>query len=189
MIFVETEKYVEFLVTHKMTANQFLFCYLKASYDIKNLRRYIERIGFFKAEEIKDLIERGYIEDFNEKNPNGTRQDFVDSYLVTPKFTREIFVETEQAGEELWNAFPAFISINGSRVSARSTDKDILIKNYIKKIKNNKKLHEEVLSLLKLAVERSEIKMGIEKWVGGEQWVTLRELFKTNDGTHGIEVY
>ncbi len=36
----------------------------------------------------------GYVEDFNAENPNGTKQDYVDSYIVTPKFHKEIFVET-----------------------------------------------------------------------------------------------
>jgi hypothetical protein len=182
MIFVETEKYVDFLVKHKMTPNQFMFCYLKATYNMTSFRKYIKGVQHFKAEEIKDLIERGYIEDFNEKNPNGTRQDFIDSYLITPKFHKEIFVETEQAGEELWATFPSFLIINSNRVSAKSCDKDVLIKTYCKRIKNNKKIHEEVLSLLKQAIERNEIRMGIEKWVGSEQWNVLKDAYKDNGG-------
>lgn len=178
MIFVETEKFIDFLVKHKLTPNQFMFCYLKASYDMPSFRKYIKEVGFFKMEEIKDLIAKGYVEDFNTEG-----RDYVDSYLVTPKFTKEIFIETEQAGEELWKAFPPFIHINSTRVSARSCDKEVLIKSYCKKIKNNKNIHEEVLSLLKQAVERNEIKMGIEKWVGSEQWNILKELYNKDSNT------
>lgn len=183
MIFVETEKYVDFLVKHKLTPSQFMFCYLKASYDMTSFRKYIKEVGPFRMEEIKDLITKGYLEDFNATNPNGTKQDYVDSYIVTPKFHKEIFIETEQAGEELWKAFPPFIHINSTRVSARSCDKEVLIKSYCKKIKNNKNIHEEVLSLLKQAVERNEIKMGIEKWVGSEQWNILKELYNKDSNT------
>ena len=181
MIFVETEKFIDFLVEHKMTPTQFMFCYLKANYDMSSFKRYIKTVGVFRSEEVKDLIDRGYIEDFNEIGANGRRTDYIDSYLVTPKFTKEIFIETEQAGEELWNSFPPFIMINGNRVSARSCDKDVLMKSYCKKIKNNKKIHEEVLSLLKESVTRNEVKMGIEKWVLSEQWSVLKQLYQTNN--------
>jgi len=189
MIFVETEQFVDFLVQHQLTPNQFMFCYLKASFDMKNFKRYMDKVGKFKREEISDLIERGYIEDFNEFGPNGARKVFIDSYLVTPKFTKNLYIETEQAGRELWELFPDYFTINGSRVNAKSCDQDAIIKLYCKYIKNGVKLHKEVLSLLKQAVDRGEIKMGIEKWVSSKQWEILKRLFNENDGKHGIEVY
>jgi hypothetical protein len=186
MIFVETEKFINFLVKHQLTPNQFMFCFIKATYDMNSFRKYIKSVGAFKSEEIKDLITKGYIEDFNDKG-----RDYIDSYLVTPKFTKEIFIETEQAGEELWATYPPFITINTSRVSARSCDKDTLIKTYCKRIKNNKNIHEEIISLLKEAISKDEIRMGIEKWVGSEQWNNLKDLYQgsKNQTEYGSEEF
>jgi hypothetical protein len=202
MIFVETDKFINFLVKHNMTANQFMFCYLKANYDIAHFKKYATNRknyvaeakaegrtvpgGVISSDELKDLVHRGYLEDFNDKG-----RDYIDSYLVTPKFTKEMFIETEQAGEELWATYPPFITINTSRVSARSCDKDTLIKTYCKRIKNNKKIHDEIITLLKEAISKDEIRMGIEKWVGSEQWNNLKELYEgsKNQTEYGNEEF
>jgi hypothetical protein len=167
-----------------MTPNQFMFCYMKHTYHIggeKLLKRYFENVKRFQGEEIKDLIKRGYVEDFNEPG-----KDFMDSYLITPKFVKAVFIDTDEAGEELWNTYPAYLMINSVRVAARSCDKEEIIERYAKIIKNNIKKHKEIIELLKKAIKRGEINMGIEKWVKSEQWEILKGVKEDRPNTTAI---
>lgn len=164
-MFIEIEGYIEYLVKHKMTPNQFLFLYLRHTLDTDILEKYIEGVRAWKREEIYELVNRGYLD-----NVNSEGEDNSEAFFVTPKFVQEMFVELEEAGEQLWEAYPPFFFIDGRRCAARTCDKEWLEKTYGKRIKQNRGKHEKILRLVKKLKAENKISMGIEKFVTSEQW-------------------
>jgi len=200
MAFYDIQKHTELLCEYKITPNQFYFLWILTTKRYEMLYKYLQqslpqeeqirveaeskKIGkpvpsshSFKAEEIKDLVNRGFI-----KLLKGSFKDELDMYEVTPKFFKKIFVSTNLAGEELWEIYPPFLYINGNRVSARGADKEKLIDAYAKKIKNNLELHIKVLDIVK--ANRDSLNMGIDKFVNTEYWLDLMTTPEaTNYGT------
>lgn len=178
---VDVDELVDFLVKHKITFDQYMFLLLRHRLDMKNLEKYIKKVKGFSRVDLKDLIEREFLDDVNTPG-----YEYVTSYFCMPKFTHEMWIEHSDAGEELWNTYPSFFCLTGgARVTARSCDKELLEKTYGKKIKNNLKKHKEVIELLKRAVEMNDITMGIEKFVASEHWTVLKEKYSNTKSKEG----
>jgi hypothetical protein len=182
----DTPALTKFLVKHSLKIEQYWFLWYRHNLDNDNLAEYIKGIGGFKREDLKDLVKRGYLD-----NVNSPGEEMISAYFATPKFYEELFADTDISGEELWEAYPThFYLSGGSKVVARSCDKDQLIKSYAKKIKHNLKKHKSILEILEVAKQRGDISMGIEKWVASEQWKTLKDMYKEQDSnSHGIDVH
>lgn len=170
MLFVETDKLVDFLTKNKLTVGQFMFCYLTYTKDWKNIYRYNEETVGFNPKELADLEERGLV-----RNLNKDGEDFCDMYIISQGLFKNIYIDLDVAGEELWETYPPFLYVDTKRVPARSCDKDALIKTYLRRIKNSKKKHEAVLTTLKKAITEDRVSMGIEKWVTSAQWESLEQ--------------
>jgi hypothetical protein len=139
----------------------------------KALVDYIEEVGGFKREDLIDLEKRGFLDNMNEVG-----QEMLSAYFVPPKIADKLWVEHEMAGQELWDIYPSFFIIGGGKqVPTKSCDREALIESYCKKIKHSKKRHEEVMEVLKHAIQMNDITMGIEKWVGSHQWESLKEKY------------
>jgi hypothetical protein len=164
-MFIELEGYLEYLVKHKITPNQFLFLYLRAHRDVATADYYIQNVKAWKREEIQDLVKRGYIDDVNSPG-----EEYVHAYFATNKFTQEMWISLDEAGDELWETYPPFFFIDGKRCAARTCDKELHAKIYLKRIKNNRAKHEKIIELLKKLKKENRIQMGIEKFIVSEQW-------------------
>lgn len=169
MLFVDTEKLIDFLAKHKITFGQFIFCYLHYTKDFDSIYKYVNEVRPWTSEEIRDLEKRKMMRNLNQ----GESDDFSDMYVIEDWFLKEIFIGTEQAGRELWDEYPPFFSMDGRRVPARSCNYDVLIKTYIRRIKNRKDIHENIMKVLRQAKKEDRISMGIEKWVSSAQWEAL----------------
>ena len=177
---IDTEKLVEFLSSRKMTANQYLLCHLLYMGEHDLLARLVKNDQLrFAKKEVNDLIERGYLEKLF-----GDNSQF--SFMTTDKFSRAVFVDEEEAGQQLWDTYPKVLSIDGVMQSTRTCDKDDILETYYKRIKGSKKKHEFVMQMLHRYVDlvkaRQMNSMGIEKWVKGENWDVVAELSEQSVG-------
>lgn len=73
-------------------------------------------------------------------------------------------------GQELFDMYPPFISINGKLCSLKNIAKkyntlDEFFFAYSSAIKHNPDLHKEVLDLLKWGIENNQIRYGIVEFV------------------------
>jgi len=174
---VDVDELVDFLIKHKITFEQYMFLILRHRLDMKNLEKYIKKVKGFARADLRDLIDRGFMDDLNSPG-----QEQCSAYFCMPKFTHEMWIEHSDAGEELWNTYPSFFCLTGGvRVAARSCDKELLEKTYGKRIKNNLKKHKEVIELLNRAKEMNDITMGIEKFVASEHWTVLKEKYNNTE--------
>lgn len=188
-MFINLDRYVKTLTELKISANQFLLCYLlyvdqrddegrlvKKGSAMANLYKYATRATPWSKSEVRDLVDKGYLRDPNYRKDK-THPDYLE---VTDKFCRFIFT-SDSNFEELWNAFPTLIdnfkNPNGPRIKLKVCDKHEMRELYKKRVRSQVK-HEHVMKLVKWAVENDEINFNFQNFIRGELWETLEELRK-----------
>lgn len=186
-MFINDEKYLKFLIENRLNANQFLFCYLLATVNRnhKYMVRYTKEVSLLSADEVSDLVERGYLADMN--SPGETYHDM---YIVLDKFKDLLFIDSEVAFEAVWKKYPRYLQerINGKEVSAKTTGlgKDGLAHKYGKYIGNDIQKHERVLEALDWAIDNGKVTLGIEKFVLNHIWDDwLMEKEERRNNEHG----
>lgn len=111
-------RFIDFLETHDMSPSQFLLCWIlyldKREHEgrslpdsgpaIANIYRFVERVAPWPDEEIRDLVQRGYLIDQNVSR----KQIYPDHLAVTDKFVGAVLA-TESQFEQLWDAYHPFM--------------------------------------------------------------------------------
>lgn len=184
-MFENVDRYVHVLSEMKISANQFLLCYLlytdqkkdgkyvKTGKGISNLYKYVRKAVPWTKEEVRDLVDKGYLRDPDYKSDD----TYPDHLLVTDKFVDKLFVYPS-AFEELWEEYPTIVpnfkNPNGPSVKLKSCDYFELQELY-KKLVRTKYKHKEIIELVKWARDKERLNIGIEKFVKGRQWEALKE--------------
>lgn len=101
------------------------------------------------------------------------------------KVVDQIYQHSQDFGIELFNAYPAYTSINGRMFSLRNITKnfksfDDFAYTYGKSIKFNEQEHKRILELLEWAKENNHVTSGICDFVISQQWRTY-ELLRDGD--------
>lgn len=187
-MFYNVEKFAMLLVKYKLTPNQFFFAYLlhEGRYDL--LKKYcnIENgVGLFKADDIKNLEEKGYIININ-PTEKGIQQSYMDCFICTSTFKEIAFLEYEEPLQELMAVYPHILTIEGRNFPAKSIDPNILGPIYLKNIKADVYKHIEVIELTKYAVKNNLIMTGIDKYVKSSMWEGIKEAKEKNVEFNGI---
>lgn len=191
----EDENVLEWCIQNEINVNQYLFMFflIEGSFHLPEAqsyaKRYIKKFGIFDREIVDDLIERGFIEDYN--SPGQARPEF---FKVRDEVI-EMLKCTENQGEELWNAYPATFELHGTRYNARVAgvygDKEKLIDAYLKKIRRSKKKHAFVMQMLekylKLVDSRTINSMKLSDWIANEMWNTIEEIKEEDDGIEVLQ--
>lgn len=142
----------------------------------ESLARQYLKVTKFTMEDMADLEERGYVVNMN--TPPSTLPEL---YLVNENIANEIFAG-EDAGEELWRAYPATFPLsNGSSFVARGGgDKDELIAEYLRRINNSPSKHSFVMkqvSRYKELVAQGKINgHKLSDFISMELWETIAEI-------------
>jgi hypothetical protein len=178
------DEWVNLLTRLKISPNQFLICWLVYEKDMASTIKYYQENpkNRFSIEDIEYLVENDFLLRLS-KDKNNNNLDY---FMTTPKFTENLIVDEDDAGDEIWDAYPSWLMVNNHKVSAKSCDKDDLKRKYSLKIKGSMKKHLQIMATLKEYVNRNNglATMGIEKFVGSEQWNVLEEAYKeTPDGS------
>lgn len=101
---------------------------------------------------------------------------------------KEFYHFSQDLGMELFENYPAFITINDRQYSLRNITKlyksfDEMCFAYAKEIKFSLDKHKEVMELLQYAKDNNLIKSGICDFIASHQWLTIQELQDGNYGT------
>ena len=80
--------------------------------------------------------------------------------------------------DELFALYPSHIPVQGSLVSGRSGDQDLMAASYAKALQKPGVTHEQVLELVHWAKEQSPsmITMGLQKFIASREWLGLQQL-------------
>lgn len=171
------ERYVDFICESGLTQNQFLLLYLTYKKRLDLILKYKQRfptedgtmIGKFW---IDDLVTKGFIVMEGNK---GT---------ITLKF-KQIFCNKIDIAEELIDAYPSTMEIQGKIVPLTAIDIIVVADLYIEKILDNRQEHEEVLKDLAYAVKNNMINVSIKNFILGKYWLSIRKKRKsTTDDSH-----
>ena len=101
-------------------------------------------------------------------------------------FKKQYFRASFEMGEELFNTYPQFLTINGVVYNARRISKkfdsleDAYLK-YAKSIKNDPNIHLEVLELIKWGIENNYNFTTLDDFIADRAYIALKS-FKEGSG-------
>ena len=157
---VDVKKALKICNENNLSFEELFFCYLllfnsenrQSEFNLE-FKVYYENnkmIHNYKTDIIDALVEAGFIINHNKVN----QKIRLDKILITDKakqllFGDDKFITIDVAWQEVMNAYPKFMSINGKRINARTTDNITKLQEhyYNNVIKGSYKLHREFIEL------------------------------------------
>lgn len=129
----------------------------------------------FTKETFIRLKSKGYIE-FNEDTVE--QMVFSNELSVTKEFSEYLFTNSLEGGDELFEAYPDFIEINGKRMGAKvcsGTNIFDVQETYLELIGHNREKHEEILKKIGIAKRNKNpyVNISIVNFVNQECWKYL----------------
>lgn len=195
------EKVTEICSKRNITPNQLFFMYAIYNNDWKLIYNFLkitrnrirdgkEIFGFDIETELKPLVELGYLVNWKNDWSHLNSKDYqpIDYFELTDKFKYLLFIDTEEAGEELFREYPKFITINNTKIlSTQGGDykgkycgKDELIELYCKKINNNYDIHKENMKGIEKAKKNKSFMFPLlRKYILDELWHSINEMDET----------
>lgn len=166
---IETEELIDFIFKHDITIEEFLFCWMLCEPVEKRgkyVKMYFDR-NPIKEESLEKLTKLGFIDHFGVSNNYFALSNF----MVTPKFSSELSVDSEDAFMEFFDTYPDSLLINNSqRVGAKSigiSEEKYLRALYYKIVGISKKKHEKMIKAVKAysAENQGFATIGFEKFL------------------------
>lgn len=161
---------VDLLLKHKLTANQFIFLYLKINNMDEKLYRYLETTRPLSKNELFDLEEKGFI-----VNINQSADDYwADGFVVSDRFIKAFEPNTILA-EEFWDTFPGFFINQGFDNPLKTIPKKEFLFRYAAFVETDNKLHHRIMRALRFQKGKGEVKSRIERWFDNHTWEQIEE--------------
>jgi len=164
------QELVALFLKYKLSANQFIFMYLKLIKKDEHLYRYLETARPLSRNEINDLEERGFITNIN----TGANDYWADGYIVTDRF-KKIMEPDRSLAEEFWNTYPGFGLINNQRAPLKGVSKSEFLQRYAMYVRNNEVLHERIMRALRFQKGKEEITIRIDRWFEAHTWESVEQ--------------
>lgn len=173
---------VDTLVELKISANQFLLCYLLLTDEkengkyvankkaMVNVYKYAYAVKWSKSD-IEDLVTKGYLKSYNKLNSFEA-----DLMVVTNKFKEDFFASQDRFSQ-LVSLYPKTLpNFSGTGYwKTMATDIDAL-EEYYNRIVRLKSTHESIIELTQWAVDNNQINTNFENYVKGRCWDAIKEL-------------
>lgn len=191
----DVNAYVDFMVKHKLSTNQFLLLmllhtesYFKSQKGLKyktvgNIYKWSKEGKGWSEQEIEDLINKDYLFGIKSQQANGTITYSIDQLILTQKFSDIMFVNSTFAFEEILEIYPDTFQINGQVVFTKSGDLDKVQQNYFKLIKGNTVKHEEIKHIITYAKERGLCNYKLENFLTKGVIDTIKKMIGESHGT------
>lgn len=169
-----SKKYTDFLIKHKITADQYLFCYLLYTADYANLYAYTETLQTVDKQMVNDLVRKGLIDNIAYSS---SMRYIADCYEVTNKFLDSYLLSVEDPAKDFWDAYPDFMWIEGKRIPIKTADyDDEFVPKYNKSVNFRKKIHQRAMKALEYEKNSTtSVSMGIMKWIGSRRWEMIEK--------------
>jgi hypothetical protein len=175
----DIDKYVDFLTANEISEHQFLILWLVQNKDINNIKKYKLKFKQFNVEEILDLIDRGFIDDFGVVRD---KQEFdIFNFLVTDKFSKLVTIDYQDAYDNLVMVYPKWVTVQGRKYPTITGDPLKLSKEYLKYHKNNRLATERVERITKeYFANPNAVVTNIEKYILNRLWNIYEEEIVNN---------
>lgn len=174
------DNYIDFLCENSISEHQFLILWLIHTKDLTNITKYKRKFERFDVDEILDLIERGFIDDFGLVKDNQRTFNIYD-FIVTDKFSQIVVIDEDDAYNELVSVYPPWILISGpntapKKVPSITGDPYKLSKEYNKFIKQNRLVHNDIIVTIKeYYKERKYAMEKIENCILNKRWILMKQ--------------
>lgn len=189
---MELNTILNLLITYNLTADELLVVYLTfLARDEENHPEYFSKWftnggsdklrSIFESLKQKGLIHRDYNPTEYDPNEIEFNKNFLKSWLKN----------SGEMGEELFDAYPSWLNVNGKLMPLRNIAKkfstlDEFFFAYSSAIKHNPEKHKEVMEILDWAKQNELINFGITEFVCSQKWRDLKEL--RDNGTDTIRI-
>lgn len=166
----EISEWVNLLLKHRLTANQFIFLYLKVRHKDEALYRYLETTRALSAKELNELEERGLI-----INANVSANDYwADHYIVADGFAK-IIDPFLQMAEEFWSLYPSMPLDGRRKTLLKSVDKIEFLFAYAFTVMLDNQIHASAMRALRYLIGKKEVNQRIDVWVEEKRWRTTEK--------------
>lgn len=164
----EISEWVNLLLKHRLTANQFIFLYLKVRHKDEALYRFLETTRALSEKELNELEERGFI-----INANVSANDYwADHYIVADGFAKIIDPFLRMA-EDFWNLYP-HMPLDGKRKTLlKAVDKIEFLFSYAFSVMLDNQVHASAMRALRYLIGKKEVNQRIEVWFEHKKWKTI----------------
>lgn len=158
-------EWVNLLLKHRLTANQFIFLYLKVRHKDEALYRYLETTRALSEKELNELEERGLI-----INANVSANDYwADQYIVAEGFVNIIDPYLHMA-EDFWNLYPS-MPLDGKRKTLlKPVDKIEFLFAYAFAVMLDNQIHAAAMRSLRYLIGKKEVNERIDRWFEDKKW-------------------
>lgn len=180
-ILTNVTHYTEFLISNKLSTNQFLLLYLL--YTERMVKDKTGRIGYtqgtciykwhnkgsgWSQAEIEDLCNKDYVIAMKKQYDVGDKKQYgyaIDDLIITDKFNDIMYINTEGAFDEILSLYPDTFNINTQTVFTKAGNLDKVSDEYHKLIKYNLDYHEKIKEIIEFAKLRGMCNMKLENFL------------------------
>lgn len=168
---------------YKLTADELLLVYLTFIAQSENgsntdyFVRWYDSCGKYNLKNLfESLKEKGVI--LKNYNPSAYIPEEIE---FNSNFLKKYFKLTGQLGQELYNAYPSYMYINGKIVSLKNISKifrdlNELYFKYASIIKHNVDKHKEILDILEWAKSQDLVTVSLPEFIISCKWNEYKEL-------------
>lgn len=168
---------------YKLTADELLLVYLTFIAQSENgsntdyFVRWYDSYGKYNLKNLfESLKEKGVI--LKNYNPSAYIPEEIE---FNSNFLKKYFKLTGQLGQELYNAYPSYMYINGKIVSLKNISKifrdlNELYFKYASIIKHNVNKHKEILDILEWAKSQDLVTVSLPEFIISCKWNEYKEL-------------
>lgn len=168
---------------YKLTADELLLVYLTFIAQSENgsntnyFLRWYDSCGKYNLKNLfESLKEKGVI--LKNYNPSAYVPEEIE---FNSNFLKKYFKLTGQLGQELYNAYPSYMYINGKIVSLKNISKifrdlNELYFKYASIIKHNVNKHKEILDILEWAKSQDLVTVSLPEFIISCKWNEYKEL-------------
>lgn len=168
---------------YKLTADELLLVYLTFIAQSENgsntdyFVRWYNSYGKYNLKNLfESLKEKGVI--LKNYNPSAYIPEEIE---FNSNFLKKYFKLTGQLGQELYNAYPSYMYINGKIVSLKNISKifrdlNELYFKYASIIKHNVNKHKEILDILEWAKSQDLVTVSLPEFIISCKWNEYKEL-------------
>lgn len=183
------DREIDFMNKYNLTADEFFLIrliFLAQDDHEEYLSKFFthNQLGYQVIDLLKSLQEKGIINKSYEVPEKGTIFD-PQEVEFNKRVIDQFYQHSQDLGAELFEAYPAFTTINGKLFSLRNIAKgfksfDDFCFYYGKSIHFNRQEHQKILELLEFGKDNNCINSGIVDFVVSKQWTVL-EMMKDED--------
>ena len=176
----ELDRYTEYICRFEpeIDSNSFYLLMLIYRKDVVSFNKYMKKKkrAIVTEEQFNNLIAKNYI---FKSIPNAPEGNEILAYDVTEDFKKLVSINEEDAFNELREAYPDTVEVNGNHVAAKNVNVLTGAGLYNAVISNNRLLHFEILEIVEAyRLKFIYAKTGLDKFITNRGWEFMKTQLK-----------